>query len=289
MLRKTASNGAAERTRTSTGCPTATSTLRVYQFRHGRTPGRAGHIRGRAEIVKRKVFAICSQMSVRREVLWATSPSPVSYEAAHAAMQDYARAIREEGAPEMIWLLEHPPLYTAGTSAKPQDLRVPDRFPVYEAGRGGQFTYHGPGQRVAYVMLDLAERGRDVRAFVANLERWIIEALAAFNVDADVREGRVGVWVDRTQPGGQVREDKIAAIGVRLRRWVSFHGISLNVEPELEHFSGITPCGIDDPRYGVTSLVDLGLPVDMAEADEALRQAFQAVFESETAPGNPLA
>ncbi len=227
-------------------------------------------------------------MSERPTVLWATSPSPVSYEAAHAAMQDYARAIREDGAPELIWLLEHPPLYTAGTSAKIQDLRAPDRFPVYEAGRGGQYTYHGPGQRVAYVLLDLAKRGRDVRAFVANLERWIIEALAAFNVDADVREGRVGVWVDRTQPGGRVREDKIAAIGVRLRRWVSFHGVSLNVEPDLEHFSGITPCGIDDPRYGVTSLVDLGLPVDMDEADEALRQAFQTVFNSETVPGKPL-
>ena len=228
-------------------------------------------------------------MSERPTVLWATSPSPVSYEAAHAAMQDYARAIREDGAPEMIWLLEHPPLYTAGTSAKPADLRDPDRFPVFEVGRGGQYTYHGPGQRVAYVLLDLSQRGRDVRAFVANLERWIITALKAFNVDADVREGRVGVWVDRTRPGGQVREDKIAAIGVRLRRWVSFHGISLNVEPELDHFAGITPCGIDDPRYGVTSLVDLGLPVGMPDADEALRQAFQSVFESETTPGAPLA
>jgi len=228
-------------------------------------------------------------MSERPIVLWAVSQTPVSYEAAHVAMQDYARAIREDDAPEMIWLLEHPPLYTAGTSAKPDDLRDPSRFPVFEAGRGGQYTYHGPGQRVAYVLLDLSKRGRDVRAFVANLERWIITALKAFNVDADVRDGRVGVWVDRTQPGGQVREDKIAAIGVRLRRWVSFHGISLNVEPNLEHFTGITPCGIDDPRYGVTSLVDLGLPVDMDDADEALRQAFQAVFTSQTAPGTPLA
>ena len=204
-------------------------------------------------------------------------------------MQDYAVAIREDGAPELIWLLEHPPLYTAGTSAKPSDLRDPTRFPVFDAGRGGQYTYHGPGQRVAYVLLDLAERGRDVRAFVANLEAWIIEALKTFNVDADVREGRVGVWVDRTQPGGQLREDKIAAIGVRLKRWVSFHGISLNVEPDLQHFGGITPCGIDDPRYGVTSLVDLGLPVDMDDADEALRRAFQQVFASDTVAGDPLA
>ena len=281
-------NGAAERTRTSTGCPTATSTLRVYQFRHGRTPGRAGHIRGTAEIVKRKVFAICSQMSDRAPVHWAISPTPVPYEAAHEAMKAYAQAIREDGAPELIWLLEHPPLYTSGTSAKLEDLRDPARFPVFEAGRGGQYTYHGPGQRVAYVMLDLNARGRDVRAFVANLERWIIDALSAFNVDADVREGRVGVWVDRTQAGGQLREDKIAAIGVRLKRWVSFHGISLNVEPELEHFTGITPCGIDDPRYGVTSLVDLGLPVDMADADAALKQAFERVFETPTVAGTPL-
>ena len=284
MLRKTASNGAAERTRTSTGCPTATSTLRVYQFRHGRTPGRARHIRGTGAIVKRKVFAICSDMTEYAKVEWAVSAQPVPYEAAHAFMEARARAIRDDGAAELIWLLEHPPLYTAGTSAKPVDLRAPERFPVFEAGRGGEYTYHGPGQRVAYVMLDVAERGRDVRAFVANLERWIIMALQAFNIDADVREGRVGVWVDRTQPGGALREDKIAAIGIRLRRWVSFHGISLNVEPDLEHFSGITPCGIDDPRYGVTSLVDLGLPVAMADADEALRQAFETVFEAPTDP-----
>ncbi|MHA7899522.1 MAG: lipoyl(octanoyl) transferase LipB [Henriciella sp.] len=221
-------------------------------------------------------------MTERPTVLWAVSPAPVDYDAAHQAMKAYAQAIREDGAPEMIWLLEHPPLYTSGTSAKLEDLRDPSRFPVYEAGRGGEYTYHGPGQRVAYVMLDAAARGRDIRAFVANLERWIIEALKRFNVDAGTRDGRVGVWVDRTQPGGHLREDKIAAIGIRLKRWVSFHGISLNVEPDLEHFTGITPCGIDDPRYGVTSLVDLGLPVDMDEADEALKQAFERVFESET-------
>jgi lipoyl(octanoyl) transferase len=217
-------------------------------------------------------------------VEWAVSPQPVDYEAARAFMEARARAIREEGATELIWLLEHPPLYTAGTSAKAVDLRAPERFPVFEAGRGGEYTYHGPGQRVAYVMLDVAERGRDVRAFVANLERWIITALQSFNIDADVRDGRVGVWVDRTQPGGALREDKIAAIGIRLKRWVSFHGISLNVEPDLEHFTGITPCGIDDPRYGVTSLVDLGLPVAMPDADEALRQAFETVFEAPTVP-----
>ena len=216
------------------------------------------------------------------KVLWATSPAQVPYERAKRAMEAYAKAIREDGAPEMVWLLEHPALYTAGTSAKADDLREPDRFPVFEAGRGGQYTYHGPGQRVAYVMLDVAARGRDVRAFVADLERWIISALAAFNIDADVRDGRIGVWVDRTQSGGAAREDKIAAIGIRLKRWVSFHGISLNVEPDLEHFSGITPCGIADPRYGVTSLLDLGLPVDMAQADDALRRAFESVFARET-------
>ncbi len=226
-------------------------------------------------------------MTDRPTVLWAVSQTPVDYQAAHDAMKAYAQAIREDGAPEMIWLLEHPPLYTSGTSAKLEDLRDPQRFPVYAAGRGGEYTYHGPGQRVAYVMLDAAARGRDIRAFVSSLEQWIVSALQHFNVEAGTRDGRVGVWVDRTQPGGQLREDKIAAIGIRLKRWVSFHGISLNVEPDLEHFTGITPCGIDDPRYGVTSLVDLGLPVDMAEADEALRRAFESVFASNTAPSAP--
>lgn len=226
-------------------------------------------------------------MSDRPQVLWAVSSDPVPYAAAVEAMTAYAQAIREDGAPEMIWLLEHPPLYTSGTSARIEDLRDPTRFPVFEAGRGGEYTYHGPGQRVAYVMLDAAARGRDVRAFVRHLEQWIITALDHFNVEAGTREGRVGVWVDRTQPGGSLREDKIAAIGIRLRRWVSFHGISLNVEPDLEHFTGITPCGIDDPRYGVTSLVDLGLPVDMAEADEALKRAFETVFESDLTASDP--
>ena len=214
------------------------------------------------------------------DIDWAVSDAPVSYEAALAVMEGRARAIREDGARELVWFLEHPPLYTAGTSAKPDDLRDPARFPVFDAGRGGQYTYHGPGQRVAYLMLDVGARGRDVRAFVANLEAWIIRALAAFNVEAGVRDGRVGVWVDRTEAGGPLREDKIAAIGVRLKRWVSLHGISLNVEPDLEHFTGITPCGIDDARYGVTSLAGLGRVVSMAEADMALRDAFEDVFGS---------
>ncbi|MEJ2818123.1 MULTISPECIES: lipoyl(octanoyl) transferase LipB [unclassified Caulobacter] len=206
---------------------------------------------------------------------WAVSTGYVPYPAAVAAMEARAAAIADGTAGELVWLLEHPPLYTAGVSSKPADLIAPDRFPVFESGRGGQFTYHGPGQRVAYVMLDLTRRGRDVRAFVAALEAWIIDALAAFNVVGEMREGRVGVWVERKGPGWS-REDKIAAIGVKLRRWVSFHGISLNVEPDLEHFSGIVPCG--QTEHGVTSLVDLGLPVTMDEADEALRAAFQRVF-----------
>jgi len=217
-------------------------------------------------------------------VEWAVSEAPVPYEDAVAFMEARARAIREDGAPELVWFLEHPPLYTAGTSAKPDDLRDPSRFPVFDAGRGGQYTYHGPGQRVAYVMLDVGRRGKDVRAFVQNLERWIITALASFNIESGPRDGRVGVWVDRTQAGGPPREDKIAAIGVRLKRWVSFHGISLNVEPELEHFTGITPCGIADPRYGVTSLADLGIPASMADADIALRDAFEEVFGSALVP-----
>jgi lipoyl(octanoyl) transferase len=175
-----------------------------------------------------------------------------------------------------VWLLEHPPLYTAGVSADPADLLEADRFPVFQTGRGGQFTYHGPGQRVAYVMLDLSRRGRDVRAFVAALEAWLIGALGRFNVRGEVRPGRVGVWVERQTPGLPPREDKIAAIGVKLRRWVSFHGVALNVEPDLAHFSGIVPCGISE--HGVTSLVDLGLPVTLDEADAALKASFREVF-----------
>ena len=218
---------------------------------------------------------------------WAMSPEPVPYLAAEAAMIERARAIRVGEARELIWLLEHPPLYTAGTSAKSIDLRDAERFPVHETGRGGQYTYHGPGQRIAYVMLDVARRGRDVKCFVRDLENWIISSLAVFNIEAGTRAGRVGVWVDRTQAGGEVREDKIAAIGIRLKRWVSFHGISLNVEPDLEHFEGITPCGIDDPRYGVTSLVDLGRLISMEEVDSALQSAFEDVFAERVVLSEP--
>jgi lipoyl(octanoyl) transferase len=211
------------------------------------------------------------------KVGWATSPGQVEYETAVAAMEARAAAIAAGEAGELVWLLEHPPLYTAGVSAKDADLLDPGRFPVFRSGRGGQFTYHGPGQRVAYIMLDLRRRGRDVTRFVADLEHWLIAALARFNVKGEVRPGRVGVWVARQGPGW-AREDKIAAIGVRLRKWVSYHGIAFNVEPDLEHFSGITPCGISGPQFGVTSLVDLGLPVSMADADAALRAAFEEVF-----------
>jgi lipoyl(octanoyl) transferase len=213
---------------------------------------------------------------------WAVSTTPVPYPEAVAAMSERVEAILEGRAGELVWLLEHPPLYTAGVSAKPGDLIDPHRFPIFESERGGQFTYHGPGQRVAYVMLDLRQRGRDVRQFVQSLEAWVIGALAEFNVKGEVREGRVGVWVDR--PG---REDKIAAIGVKLRRWVSFHGISLNVEPDLSHFAGIVPCGISE--HGVTSLVDLGLPVSLDEADEALRLGFERVFGATVAADPPRA
>jgi lipoyl(octanoyl) transferase len=210
-----------------------------------------------------------------RSVEWVVASGRVAYEDAVAEMEARVAAIAAGETAERVWLLEHPPLYTAGVSARDDDLLAPDRFPVHRTGRGGQFTYHGPGQRVAYVMLDLNQRGRDVRGFVRGLEDWIIGALAEFGVEAGVRDGRVGVWVERKGPG-RSREDKIAAIGVKVRKWVSFHGISLNVEPELDHFSGIVPCGIAE--HGVTSLVDMGVPVTMDEADAALKTSFRRVF-----------
>ena len=210
-------------------------------------------------------------------VEWRVSSGLTDYEEAVAFMEKRAGEIHRGEAAECIWLLEHPALYTAGTSAKAQDLLSSD-FPVYPSARGGQYTYHGPGQRVVYVMLDLTKRGRDVRKFVQGLEELVISTLGTFNIDAEQRAGRVGVWVDRTQPGGPTREDKIAAIGVRIRRWVSFHGISINVEPDLSHFSGIVPCGIDEQGLGVTSMVDLGLPVTMDELDAALQDSFATIF-----------
>ena len=212
-------------------------------------------------------------------VEWITSTGLTDYNEAVAFMEARAEAIHAGEAEETIWLVEHPPLYTAGTSAKPADLLEPDRFPVYESKRGGQYTYHGPGQRVAYVMLNVGERGRDVRCFVRDMEQWIIAALAEFNVHGEIRDGRVGVWVPRPDkpllPDGSVQEDKIAALGVRLKKWVSFHGLSINVEPDLSHFGGIVPCGIT--QHGVTSLVDLGLPVTMEDVDVALMSTFDRV------------
>ena len=215
------------------------------------------------------------------DVEWRISDQPVPYLEAIALMESRVAAIAAGDAPELVWLLEHPPLYTSGTSGNAGDLLEP-RFPLFSTGRGGQVTYHGPGQRVAYVMLDLKRRKPDVRAYVAGLEAWIIRTLAAFNVRGERREDRVGVWVSRPDKGAGC-EDKIAAIGVRLRRWVSFHGISINVEPDLKHFDAIVPCGVVDPRYGVTSLVDLGHPASMMDVDIALRQAFAEVFGPITA------
>ncbi|MGF1594940.1 MAG: lipoyl(octanoyl) transferase LipB [Kiloniellaceae bacterium] len=231
--------------------------------------------------------AAAAPRPVEWRVEWRVEPGLTDYPAAVAAMEARVAAIRDGGAPELVWLVEHPPLYTAGTSARPQDLLQPDRFPVYRSGRGGEYTYHGPGQRVAYVMLDLKRRGPDVRRFVTDLEDWIVRALAAFAVAGERRDGRVGIWVAR---GGtredKPREDKIAAIGVRVRRWVTYHGIAVNVAPALEHFSGIVPCGIHG--HGVTSLADLGIPATLPDLDTALRTNFPKVFgatqwvESET-------
>ncbi|SMX50288.1 Octanoyltransferase [Maliponia aquimaris] len=211
---------------------------------------------------------------------WKITDGLTDYDTALAFMEDRAAAIAEGRAEDCIWLLEHPPLYTAGTSAKPQDLKDPDRFPVFPSKRGGQYTYHGPGQRVVYVMMDLNRRGRDVRCFVQDLERWVIATLGEFGLTGHIRDGRVGVWIERPDkprlPDGRLAEDKIAAIGIRLRKWVSFHGLAINVEPDLSHFGGIVPCGITD--YGVTSLVDLGLPVTMEDLDVALRASFDTVM-----------
>ena len=217
---------------------------------------------------------------------WRISDGAVPYAEALAAMEERVADIRAGRARELVWLLEHPPLYTAGTSSKPQDLLQPMRFPVHVAGRGGQYTYHGPGQRVVYAMLDLRARRQDVRRFVSDLEEWTIRTLARFSVTAERRAGRVGVWVVRPDkpplPDGSPREDKIAAIGVRIRHWVSFHGISINVEPDLSHYAGIVPCGIAD--HGVTSLVDLGLPVTLADLDIALAETFDEVFGEDVRP-----
>jgi lipoyl(octanoyl) transferase len=209
---------------------------------------------------------------------WAVSDGLTGYPQALAAMEARVCAILAGEADELVWLLEHPPLYTRGTSARPEDLIDAAGIPVFDSQRGGQFTYHGPGQRVAYVMLDLTRRGRDIKEFVCGLEGWIIDTLDAFNVKGERRPGRVGVWVPRTGPDAGGREDKIAAIGVRVRRWVSFHGISLNVEPDLSHFQGIVPCGIADPDLGVTSLCALGRTASLTEVDIALAQTFERRF-----------
>ncbi len=209
-------------------------------------------------------------------VEWLVSDALVDYDQALTAMTERATAIARGEAPELVWLLEHPALYTAGTSARPQEL-IEARFPVHPSGRGGQFTYHGPGQRVGYMMLDLRRRAPDVRRFVATIEEWLIQTLASFNVRGERREDRIGVWVRRPDKG-EGFEDKIAAIGIRVRQWVTLHGFALNIEPELTHFAGIVPCGVSEPRYGVTSLGDLGLTVTMPEVDVALRAAFGPLF-----------
>ncbi len=245
----------------------------------------AGGTAASLDLPERAAILRAAAVGASLDVEWLVSDAPVDYAEAVAAMEARATAIAEGRAAELVWLLEHPPLYTAGTSAKRADLLAPDRFPVHATGRGGQYTYHGPGQRVAYVMLDVKRHaGRvssdgaatgDVRAFVTLLEHWLIGALAEFGVRGETRPDRVGVWVRRPERG-LGREDKIAAIGIRLKRWVSLHGVSLNVEPDLTHFDGIVPCGIT--QHGVTSLVDLGLPVSIADADVALKRAFEVSF-----------
>ena len=213
-------------------------------------------------------------------VEWHMSSGATEYPLALETMEARVAGIAD-GVPELIWLVEHPPLYTAGTSSRPDDLLDGNRFPVFTAGRGGEYTYHGPGQRVCYAMIDLNVRGRDIRQYVRDLEEWVIVTLAAFGVKGERREGRVGIWVDRGIEGDSIaREDKIAAIGVRVRRWVSFHGISINLNPDLSHYGGIVPCGISE--FGVTSLKDLGVSISMAELDEALRRSFETVFGRRT-------
>jgi len=224
----------------------------------------------------RDEIATLSRAAPGAPAAWRVEDAPVAYETALDVMEARAAAIAAGRAGELVWLIEHPPLYTAGTSARLEHLVAP-RFPVFAAGRGGQFTYHGPGQRVAYAMLDLKRRGCDVRRFVADLEEWLIRTLAAFTIRGERREERIGVWVGRPDKG-EGCEDKIAAIGIRVKRWVSLHGISLNVDPDLSHFDGIVPCGVGEPRFGVTSFVDLGHVVSMAEVDMALRRAFVEVF-----------
>ncbi len=222
------------------------------------------------------------------EVEWRCGDAPVPYDAAVEAMERRVAAIRERHAPELVWLLEHKPLYTAGTSARPEDLLEPDRLPVYRSGRGGQYTYHGPGQRIAYVLLDLDRRGRpghrDVRCHISRLEEWIIATLARFNVRGERRDGRVGVWIAGRDAQGNKRDDKIAAIGVRVRRWVSYHGVALNVDPDLDHYRGIITCGIAPgiSGHGVTSLARLGITPPMPEIDRTLRATFDAVFGGPT-------
>jgi lipoyl(octanoyl) transferase len=224
----------------------------------------------------RDEMAMRAAPAVGGAAVWRVETAPVAYEKALAVMEERAAAIAAGKADELVWLLEHPPLYTAGTSARPEHLIEP-RFPVFSAGRGGQLTYHGPGQRVAYTMLDLKRRGEDVRRFVADLEEWLIRTLAAFNIRGERREDRIGVWVRRPDKG-EGCEDKIAAIGIRVKRWVSLHGVSLNVDPDLSHFAGIVPCGVGEPRFGVTSFFDLGHIVSIPEVDMALRRAFVDVF-----------
>lgn len=226
----------------------------------------------------RDAIDVSFRSSIPSAVEWIEADRLIPYEEALAVMDERIAAIGEGRAPEAVWLLEHPPLYTAGTSSKASDLIAPGDFPVFNTGRGGQYTYHGPGQRVAYVMLDLKRRRPDLRAYVAALEAWMIAALASFNVHGERREDRVGVWVRRPDRGPD-HEDKIAAIGVRVRRWVTFHGVSLNVAPDLSHFDGIAPCGVHDPRYGVASLRSLGSNASMLQVDAALRATFAEIFE----------